>query len=251
MARRFAIILFITLTVSAGCTSSQGFNRSAISETLLSTPASDQQRQLPTSRLSTPFHLAVFFIQRTVTPGAPVQPVDWRSTDGDALLRWLTPLQDEHILADTFVLIDPTIRGEHIENIKQAAVRYGADAVLLVDGSTAIDRYNNGYASLYPTVLGAYLAPGTVSQALVMMSGSLWDVRSDWHAPTETVEGSSKAVGPAFLIEDGTAIVDAKEAALEAFSKRVAEQIWILSESLPRTQFYSPRVKVQENAKQE
>ena len=251
MARRFTIVFLITIVVSAGCTSSQGFNRSAISETLLSTPTSDQQRQLPTSRLSTPFHLAVFFIQRTMTPGASVQPVDWRSADGDALLRWLTPLQDEHILADTFVLIDPTIRGEHIEEIKQAAARYGADAVLLVDGSTAIDRYNNGYASLYPTVLGAYLAPGTVSHALVMISGSLWDVRSDWHAPTETVEGNSKAVGPALLVEDSTAIVDAKEAALEAFGKRFAEQIWILSESLPRTQFYSPRVKIQENAKQE
>lgn len=243
--------LLITVAVSAGCTNSQGFNRSAINQTLLSTPTPELERQLPTSRLSAPFHLAVFFIQRTVTPGATVQPVDWRSADGDALLRWLTPLQDEHILADTFVLIDPTIRGDHIADIKQAAGRYGADAVLLVDGSTAIDRYNNGYASLYPTVLGAYLAPGTVSHALVMMSGSLWDVRSDWHAPAETVEGNSKAVGPAFLIEDGTAIADAKEAALEAFGKRFAEQIWILSESLPRTQFYSPSVKTQENAKQE
>lgn len=251
MAPRFAIVLLITVAVSAGCTSSQGFNRSAISQTLVSTPTAEQEREPPTSRLSTPFHLAVFFIHRTVTPGASVQPVDWRSADGDALLRWLTPLQDEHILADTFVLIDPTIRGEHIEDIKQAGARYGADALLLVDGSTAIDRYNNGYASLYPTVLGAYLAPGTVSNALVMLSGSLWDIRSDWHAPTETVEGNSKAVGPAFLIEDGTAVVDAKEAALEAFGKRVAEQIWILSESLPRTKFYSPRVKGHENAKQE
>ena len=251
MARRFTTAFLITIVVSAGCTSSQGFNRSAMSETLIWTPPSAQEKQLPTSRLSTPFHLAVFFIQRMMTPGASVQPVDWRSSDGDALLRWLTPLQDEHILADTFVLIDPTIRGEHVEEIKQAAARYGADAVLLVDGSTAIDRYNNGYASLYPTVLGAYLAPGTVSHALVMISGSLWDVRSDWHAPTETVEGNSKAVGPALLVEDSTAIVDAKEAALEAFGKRFAEQIWILSESLPRTQFYSPRVKIQENAKQE
>ncbi len=251
MARRFTIALLITITVSAGCTSSQGFNRSAISQTLLSTSAPDQGRQLPTSRLSTPFHLAVFFIHRTVTPGASVQPVDWRSADGDALLRWLTPLQDEHILADTFVLIDPTIRGEYIGDIKQAGARYGADAVLLVDGSTAIDRYNNGYASLYPTILGAYLAPGTVSNALVMMSGSLWDVRSEWHAPTETVEASSKAVGPALMIEDTAAAAEAKEVALEAFGKRVAEQLWILSESLPRTRFYSPRVKSHENAKQE
>ncbi len=185
-----------------------------------------------------------------MTPGASIQPVDWRSTDGDALLRWFTPLQDEHVLADTFVLIDPTIRGENIVDIKQAGARYGADAVLLVDGSTAIDRYNNGYASLYPTVLGAYLAPGTVSNALVMLSGSLWDVRSEWHAPTETVEGNSKSVGPALMIEDSTAVVEAKEAALEAFGKRVAEQLWILSESLPRTKFYSPRVQGFENAKQ-
>jgi len=40
---------------------------------------------------------------------------------------------------------------------------------VVITGVGAVDRYNNGYATLYPTILGAYLAPGTISDALFMV----------------------------------------------------------------------------------
>lgn len=251
MAPRSAIIVLFAVIVSAGCVNSHGFNRTAMSDTLQPIPMSPPPHQLAEPRLSTPFHLGVVFVHRTPTSTQPLQPVEWLSVDGDALLRSLTPLQDERILADTFVLIDSVVPGESIEAIKYAGIQYGADAVLIVDAVSAIDRYNNGFAALYPTILGAYLAPGTESSALVMVSGTLWDVRSDWHVPIEAAEGKSKAVGSAFLVEDRATVAEAKDAAVETFGKRVAERLWLMGERLPREGRYSRRIEHQEHSKQE
>lgn len=95
--------------------------------------------------------------------------------------------------------------------------------VLIIDGIAAVDRYNNRLAWLYPTLLGAYLLPGTESDALVMATGSLWAVRSDWHAPIQTVEIQSKVKGSAAFVEDATALQEAKQQAIHSLGKRIAE----------------------------
>jgi hypothetical protein len=99
---------------------------------------------------------------------------------------------------------------------------------LIVDGVAAVDRYNNRFAWLYPTLLGAYLAPGTESDALVMVTGGLWAVRSEWHAPMQTVEGTSKLVGSAVMLEDSAALREAKQHAIQALGSRVTDQLRLL-----------------------
>jgi hypothetical protein len=121
--------------------------------------------------------------------------------------------------------MDATLRGENIRGIRQAAARHGADMVLIVGGAAAIDRHNNRYAWLYPTVIGAYLAPGTESDALVMVTGSLWAVHSEWHAPIQTVEGVSKLVGSAVLVDDTATLQEAKKHAIQSLCERVADQL--------------------------
>ena len=119
----------------------------------------------------------------------------------------------------------PRCEGEDILGIRRAAARYGADLVLIIDGAAAVDRHNNRFSWLYPSVIGAYLAPGTESDALVMVTGSLWAVHSEWHAPIQTVEGVSKLVGSAVLVEDTAAIQKAKEQAIQALGNRMADQL--------------------------
>jgi hypothetical protein len=130
--------------------------------------------------------------------------------------------------------MDATLRGEDINGIRQAGARYGVDVVLIVDGVAAVDRYNNRLAWLYPTLLGAYLAPGTESDALVMVTGSLWAVHSEWHAPMQTVEGASKLVGSAVLVEDSAALQEAKKHALQTLGTRIVDQLRLLAEELRR-----------------
>jgi rhombotail lipoprotein len=121
--------------------------------------------------------------------------------------------------------MDATLRGEDINGIRQAGARYGVDVILIVDGVAAVDRYNNRFAWLYPTLLGAYLAPGTESDTLVMITGGLWAVRSEWHAPMQTVEGTSKLVGSAVLVDDTVALQEAKQRAIQSLTERMTDQL--------------------------
>ncbi len=231
------IILALIVALSAGCANSQGFNRAAMIEALHVNLPPDQNNRPPASqdsRLSPPFRLGVFFVDHNIPAGQSIRKVEWLSADRDQLFRELGPLRDERILTDTFVLMDATLRGEDIRIIRRAGARYGADMVLIVGGAAAIDRYNNRHAWLYPTLIGAYLAPGTESNALVMTTGALWAVRSERPISIQTVEGISKLVGSAVMVEDDAALKEAKERAIQALGMRIVDQLRFLAVGLPR-----------------
>jgi hypothetical protein len=236
MQERKTIWSLVVLLLT-GCASSQGFDRTAMLEVLYRDALQDQSDQPLIDRgpnLSLPFRLGVFLTDHDFPNRQSVRKIEWLSTDRDLMLRQLTPLQSEQILKDAFVLMDPTLRRENVSGIRQAGARHGADLVLIVDGAAAIDRYNNVYASLYPTLIGAYLAPGTESHALVIATGSLWDVKSEWHSRTQTVEGVSQSVGPAVFVDDTLVMSQAKKAAIHALSESVSEQLRLLKEERPR-----------------
>ena len=226
-----AAIIPLVLLISIGCTSSQGFNRTAMSERLHGTPAPNTEVRLPShqsARPSPPFRLGIFFVKHQVPDTPSIRKVEWLSADRDQLLRELAPLRDEQLLADTFVLTDVRLRGTDIKEIRQAGARFGADMILIVDGVAGIDRYNNYLAWLYPTLLGAYLAPGTESDALVMATGSLWAAHSDWHTLIQPVEERSKIVGAAAFLEDNASLQEAKKLAIQSIGKSIVEQLRLL-----------------------
>ncbi len=228
-------LIFLLVT---GCASSQGLDRAAMTEALFVDPSPILESQPLASQgvhLSIPLRLGVFFENHDFPTRQSIRKMEWLARDRDQLLRELAPLEDEHVLQKAFVLMDATLRGEDIRGIRQAGARYGADVVLIVDGTAAVDRYNNRFAWLYPTVIGAYLAPGTECDALVMVTGSLWAVMSEWRTTIQTVEGGSKLVGPAALVEDTVALSKAKEHAIQALSQRIIDQLRLSAEALPPT----------------
>jgi hypothetical protein len=62
-----------------------------------------------------------------------------------------------------------------------------------------------------------------------MVTGGLWAVRSEWHAPMIAVEGTSTLVGSAVLVEDIAALQEAKKYAIRALGQRIVDQLphWI------------------------
>ena len=236
----FTMMTWLILSLTTGCAVSQGFNQAAMSDVLHVDPTSDQDTRTPShegSIPSPPFRLGVFFANHDFPNHQSLRKVEWLSADREQLLHGLAPLRDQQILADIFVLMDSTVQAANSDAIRQAGARYGADAVLIVDGAGAIDRYNNRYAWLYPTLVGTYLAPGTESDALVMATGSLWAVRSEWHAPIQIVEGVSKAVGSAVFVDDSAALQSAKKQAIQALSTRIVDQLqlWMQESPPPRS----------------
>ena len=227
----FRISLALIAAGLAGCAGSRGFDQAAMREALHLDSLSNLENQSVLHQIahpSPPFRLGVFFAKHDVPDTPSIRKVKWLSADRDQLLRELAPLRDEQLLADMFVLTDVRLRGDDIKEIRQAGARFGADIVLIIDGIAAIDRYNNRLAWLYPTLLGAYLVPGTESAALVMATGSLLATRSDWHALIQAVEERSKTVGAAAFIEDKTPLRDAKSLAIQTLSRHVTEQLRLL-----------------------
>ena len=236
MVQLLTIVASFIFALSAGCASSQGFDRTVMNEVLHVEPAPIPESQPLASQgthLATPLRLGVFFVNHDFPHRQSVRKVEWLGRDRDQLLLELALLKDKHVLQEEFVLIDATLRGEDIRGIRQAGARYGADVVLIINGVAAVDRYNNRFAWLYPTLIGAYLAPGTESDTLVMITGDVWAVRSEWHAPMQTVEGTSKLVGSAILADDIAALQEAKRHAIQALGQRIVDRFPYWIQELP------------------
>ncbi len=228
MVQLLIIATSFIVALSAGCASSQGFDRRAMNKALHVEPTPIPESQPLASQsvhLPTPFRLGIFFASHDFPNRQSIRKVEWLARDRDQLLRELAPLQNTHVLQEAFVLTDATLQGEDIRRIRQAGARHGADVVLIVDGLASVDRYNNRFAWLYPTLIAAYLAPGTESDALVMVTAGLWAVHSEWHTPMQTVEGTSTLVGPAVMLEDSAAMKEAKENAIHALGIRIVNQL--------------------------
>lgn len=222
------LVILISFLLS-GCAGSQGIDiepmRAALHHGRAGTISEQNTAHVEAGSPPKPFRLALYFLQRDFPPHRAIQKADWVRADKSMLVNAFAVLRNEQLVTETISLEDVTVQGQDIVKIRQAARRYGADVVLLVDGLASVDRYNNLYAALYATVIGAYLAPGTESDALFMIEGSLWDVRTGRLYVTETVEGRSRSVASAAVVEDREVIAQAKKVALEEFGKRMADAL--------------------------
>ena len=225
---------FIVLMTVSSCSSSRGLNRQALQQSFHEHPdiVTDQdvaktlalQGQLPA-----PYRLAIFYKHKDFPGSSTLRKVDWVSADAERLQRALEPVKEEGILQQSFLLANSTVQGTTFRDIRLAAARYNADAILVIDGAAAVDRYNNGHAWWYATGIGAYLAHGTESHALFMMEGTLWDVRSGYLYGTQLAEGDATLIGPATSLDDRAAIAEAKDAALKRFGKALVETLRTLT----------------------
>jgi len=226
----------LLILLAGGCAGSAEFDRTAMRATLgiAEIPTAQHASSIAHADMPNPPHplrLALYFVERDLPVQHNIRLAKWTDMDKGALMKELRPLQNEGIVADTFLLVDSTIRGYDVQKIRRAAARYDADAVLIVEGVGSVNRYNNGYAAWYVTLIGAYVAPGTVSDALFMIHSSLWDARTERLYATQTVEGRSTLTGSAVLLEDGQVLVQAKTAALAEFGKRTVDE-WRRSRTL-------------------
>jgi len=230
------IVLFLLLSIAiSACTSARGLNRQLLQESFHDHPEVVTDRDVSSTmalqaQLPSPYRLAVFFKHEDFPSQPVLQRVDWVSADAARVQRALAPVQEEGILQQSFLLANSTVQGTTFRDIRLAAARYNADALLVIDGASAVERYNNGHAAWYAIGIGAYFAHGTESHALFMMEGTLWDVRTGYLYGTQTAEGETTLIGSATSLEDKTAVAEAKDVALERFGKELANMLRELRE---------------------
>ena len=114
--------------------------------------------------------------------------------------------------------------------LRATAARYGVDWLLIVDGAAAVDRYNNYKAGLlYWTIVGAYVADGTHSDALCLLKATVWDVKTGAALFDEEAEAQTKGLGPAALVDDNREIERARTTARDLLMERLTKRFAMLA----------------------
>ncbi len=253
---RWVVILCILIT--AGCSTSRGFDRGFLKSTLVplshndeSASASDQGGA-PALQVSNhdierafalrpqiplPFRLAIYLAPEIPEYRRPVIPrrvayetVKWKwdTKDKEKLLAWGEDLKAKGVLADFFLLPQSRVTDQRLEGIRLATAQHGADALLILTGIADVDRYNNSAAAWYATGIGTFLAHGTNVDALLLLDSALWDVRNAFLYASAESEGMSQRIGtPA--IRDHEVVQVAKADAMDALGTELTRRLRALA----------------------
>lgn len=223
------IVLTFLALILTGCAASKGFDRGILRDSLGSN-ITDQEIKAVLElkpQLPAPFKLGVYLNRMD----SYYRRAFWTDAEKTAVLAYGNQLKEAGVISEITLVSDATVGvsnrpvANSLKELRLAAARYGADALLIVNHASSVDRYNNPAAFFYWTIIGAYLAPGTHSDALVMIEASLWDVRNEYLYATEEAEGIAKRIGPVFVLEDGDSIDQAKQLAIADFGKKFTDRL--------------------------
>lgn len=222
---RFLLILLTGLL--AGCASSQGLHPDRLQAILqqeesrfIGTPSSAEPPTRPNAPALGLYLKPTGFLHREF---------EWTTRDRDTVLAWSKRLQPFGARSVGFLSMS-SLKGDTLTELRTSAARYGVDWLLIFDGAAAVDHYNNYKAPLlYWTILGAYFADGTHSDALCLMKATLWDVKSGARLFEQQAEGMTKKVGPAALVDDGDEIERARNVAMGTLLQRLTDQFAALA----------------------
>ena len=226
MSRIREIIAF-TAMLAAGCATSQSLHPDRLRTVLaqeesrflgapLSAPAIDAGKLSPPKALG-------LYLKPT---GFLHHEFDWTDRDRDRVLEWSRsfPLGPGSRSAG-FVHLS-SIKGDTLTELRTSAARHGVDLLLVFDGAAAVDRYNNYKAPLlYWTILGAYLADGTESDALCLLKASIWDIKTGTLLAVEESEARVTTVGPAAFVDDDKSLLAARQQALSDLLEKLKTRL--------------------------
>ena len=224
----YRVLLCIALTFPA-CSFSNGFDRAEIQDALQyrrvlpNDPSSASGTEPASATLKPPIRLGLYFVRTQFPTRQSIQTLEWLGTEQDRLLQRLAPLRADHTASEIVVLADSTLAKPDRQTLRQTCTRYGLDVLAIVDGVGSVDRYNKLSSLLYLTILGAYIIPGTVSDALFTIDATLWDVRHDRLLDRVTAEGRANKTGSAVRLEDEEPLREAQQVALEALSNQIID----------------------------
>ena len=206
-----------------GCTMSGGFNRNLLESRLqdgCAKTTEDEIKHIQTlkAQLNFPCRIAVALKSGNGS---------WRWTpkDRQCMEAWADALRKDGSASDVIFMSTMFSQGENLQELRAAAAKHGADALLVLKGAAATDSYMNPAALFNVTVVGGFLVPGSHRDALFLMEGGLVDVNNGFLYTSMEAEGEGRTLAPTFIIEERDAIERAKQAALTAFGPELLRRM--------------------------
>lgn len=233
MSSSLKAITLATSVLFLGCASSQGFNRGELRQSLI--PASTiESAEIAAAlakkpQLPKPFRVAVYF-REPLGSNRPNESRQWRwkETEKRAVYQLEQSLKSKEEISAVFPLARELITqdstGERIEDLRLAAAKQGADALLVVSGTSAIDRYTGKLGWTYAALVTALFVPASTIDALFLTQASLWDVRNGFLYMTAEAEETTSETAPLAWLDEKPLVEKSKEAAVKLLAEEIQRQ---------------------------
>lgn len=218
---RMAVLLLLVVAATA-CASAQGFDRRKLHADLAEpVVVNDEEIRVALEakpQLPSPFKLALAF--------QPLRgQVTWRLSDKQVVLDAAEALAKSGVVSSAIVVDVGEAKPVDNRAARLAAARAGADAVLVIRGTSDTDKYNNVLGVTYVALVPALFVPGTVMDGLFMTNASLWDVRNEYLYLSAESEGTASQTRPPMFIREWAVLSEAKERAVAALAEEVASRL--------------------------
>jgi hypothetical protein len=152
-------------------------------------------------QLPKPFVLAVYFKEPTFERRTLNQKWRWTDEDEQTILSSLDNLKKNGELAAIIPISDAVVSGQDIKSLRLAAAHYGADALMVVTGTSDRDSYENNWGWTYIALVTAFFVPASVNDVLFIADATLWDVRNGYLYAAANAESISRETHPAVFVD--------------------------------------------------
>jgi hypothetical protein len=231
MKRWFAGLVCLLL---AGC--STGFNRAAVQQRLEGQALEINDAEIRAElgkkpQVRFPMRVAVYMTadamhrSRYGSYRDNSEPWRWTMDDKEKLDALAEPLREAGIVSDLFVMSDMIVAGTDLRNLRLAAAKHGADALLVIKGVTQVDNYVDAGAVLNLLIVPGFIVPSSHRDALFMMRGAMWDVGNEYLYLSVDSEGEAHTRAPTFRVDDKKAVEEAKLEALHGFGPELVKRL--------------------------
>jgi hypothetical protein len=235
MSSYLKVITLAISVLSIGCASSQGFNRGELRQSLIPIStietAAIAEALAKKPQLPKPFRVAVHFREPSGTNRTNEnRQWRWKETEKRAVYQLEKSLKSKEEISAVFPLArelitqDPST-GERIEDLRLAAAKQGADALLVVSGTSSVDQYTGKLGWIYAALVTALFVPASTIDALFLTQASLWDVRNGFLYMTAEAEETASETAPLAWLDEKPLIEKSKDAAVKLLAEEINRQM--------------------------
>ena len=235
----FRLTLLGMVSVLTACSS--GFNRSDMQKQTAFGPSLNLEAQDSIEVRDQPSHVTAADIRDAYARQPQAQPpfrlairlvsnrypktLRWEDADKKRFEEWIATLKARGVVSDAFFIPDIATNSDDLPQLRLAAAKLGADTLLVVKAAADTDRYLNPSAILYLTLVGYYFIPGSHADALVMLTGAVFDVKNEYIYATADAEGEEHSWGPGAFVSSEESVRKAQTKAFEAFGNELTERM--------------------------
>jgi hypothetical protein len=232
--KRGSVVPVIVMLLLAGCATKKGFNLGEMTSAaqashplFLSSNLTVEQIEKLKSQVHFPVRLAVAPPIISYGRGWGSRELNtWNADETKEIESWAAPLKRAGVVSDLVIL--PALLFEQCQGNDQecamrvsraAAARMQADALLLINLASAVEKYTNQACLLDVTIIGLWLIPGHHRDALTIAEGVMIDNRNEYLYTYARGEAEEKTVRPFMYANSWKAVRPSRLHALQSFGR--------------------------------